>query len=214
MNKMLPFSILSILLNQTYALPTPPEIAQTTLHLKELAAAPTLQTAPVQTTNPNNTPTAPVTTETPTPAVTPVIDCHYTIAPQTKNIDSSLILTWAEKASQQSFDYDYLKLDEKLTDLKACYTDAGWKSFMEALEKSGNLKAVKEKKLMVSSLVDGKLTINPIKDNQWKVTVPLQVVYQNDAEKLKQLLTVDLVIGRKTTGNLGIMQIIASPRNS
>ncbi len=41
---------------------------------------------------------------------------------------------------------------------------------------------------------------------------PLQVVYQNDKEKLTQLLTVDVLIGRKISGDLGIMQMIAAPR--
>lgn len=40
----------------------------------------------------------------------------------------------------------------------------------------------------------------------------MQVVYQNDKEKLTQLLSVDVLVGRKVTGNLGIMQMIATPR--
>jgi len=39
----------------------------------------------------------------------------------------------------------------------------------------------------------------------------LQVVYQNDKEKLTQKLNVDLLIGRKMSGDLGIMQMIAIP---
>ena len=42
----------------------------------------------------------------------------------------------------------------------------------------------------------------------------LQVAYQNDKEKLTQLLTVDLLIGRKVNGDLGIMQMIATPRTT
>ena len=53
-----------------------------------------------------------------------------------------------------------------------------------------------------------------IKDNQWKASVPLQVVYQNDKEKLTQLLTVNLLIGRKISGDLGIMQMIATPQQA
>ena len=60
-------------------------------------------------------------------------------------------------------------------------------------------------------MVDGELKVNPVKDNQWKVSIPLQVVYQNDKEKLTQKLNVDLLIGRKMSGDLGIMQMIATP---
>ena len=97
--------------------------------------------------------------------------------------------------------------------LKNCYTDQGWQGFNEALQKSGNITAIKSQNLTVSSQVDGDLKLNAIKDNQWKVTIPLQVVYQNDKEKLTQLLTVDLLIGRKISGDLGIIQMIAAPRD-
>ena len=68
--------------------------------------------------------------------------------------------------------------------------------------------------MTVSSQVDGEVKINNLKDNQWKVNVPIQVVYQNDKEKLTQLLTIDLLIGRKVSGDLGIMQMIAAPRQT
>ena len=74
--------------------------------------------------------------------------------------------------------------------------------------------AIQSQHLTVTSMADGDVKINPIKDNQWKITVPLQVAYQNDKEKLTQLLTVDLLIGRKVNGDLGIMQMIATPRTT
>ena len=41
--------------------------------------------------------------------------------------------------------------------------------------------------------------------------MPLQVVYQNDKEKVSQSLTIDLTVNRKINGDLGITQIIATP---
>ncbi|MCX7117518.1 MAG: DotI/IcmL family type IV secretion protein [Legionellales bacterium] len=151
---------------------------------------------------------------TTTPATPQSIDCKYTIPAQTAHVETSVISTWAGNAAVQSFNFDSTTLDASLNDLKTCYTDQGWQGFNDALEKSGNIKAIKSQHLTVSSQVDGELNINPVKDNQWKVSVPLQVVYQNDKEKLTQLLTVDLLIGRKMSGDLGIMQMIASPRQT
>ena len=60
--------------------------------------------------------------------------------------------------------------------------------------------------------MNGAAQVTENKDNQWKITLPLQVVYQNDKEKVTQLLQVDLTVGRKPSGDLGITQMIATPR--
>lgn len=153
------------------------------------------------------------TTDIPTTTTqAPVIDCKYAIPPQKSDIEPSVISTWAEKAAMQSFSFNPATVDQEMNDLKLCYTDQGWQGFSDALQKSGNIDAIKTQHLTVSSQMDGEIKMSPVKDNQWKVTVPLQVVYQNEKEKLTQLLTVDLLVGRKVTGDLGIMQMIASPR--
>lgn len=153
----------------------------------------------------------PVAVVTTNPVVKPM-DCSYKIPPQTTHIEQSIVMQWAEKATQQSFDFENNTIDQQLTALKDCYTDSGWQSFNDAFQKSGNLNAIKSQKLAVSSMVNGKSTASEVKENQWKVSIPLQVVYQNDKEKLTQLLTVDLIVGRKIkSGDLGIMQMIASP---
>ena len=165
-----------------------------------------------------NTTTAPaaLSTTTAPAAATPtaVINCNYHIPKETTTIDQSVISTWAGKAAVQSFDFNPATLDEQLTQLKACYTEQGWQGFNEALQKSGNIDAIKSQHLTVSSQVDGNISINPVKDNQWKVGVPMQVVYQNEKEKLTQSLSIELLIGRKPTGDLGIMQVIATPRKA
>lgn len=162
-------------------------------------------------TQPIATPSATaVTTQQPTQA----INCQYRIPAEKISIETPLILTWAKEASVQSFQFSADKLDDELATLKSCYTDQGWLSFNEALQKSGNITAIKAHHLTVSSQVDGELIVTPVKDNQWKVTVPIQAVYQNDQNKMTQLLNVDLVIGRKLSGDLGIMQMIATPRKT
>ena len=180
-------------------------------------SAPTTMTVPAPAATTTVSPTIKPTTTTlvapTTPAAQQAIDCKYRLPAETSSIEQSLVSTWAKQATAQSFNFNPTTIDDELTKLKACYTDQGWQGFNDALQKSGNIGAIKSQHLTVSSQVDGEMTINLVKDNQWKVTVPLQVVYQNDKEKLTQLLAVDLVIGRKISGDLGIMQMIATPRN-
>lgn len=195
--------------------------AENTSTSTEPQQAPTSQTSTSSTTNTVNPPSsATTTTVTTTTSVVPPqtipsnLDCNYHIPAETKQIDSGLVSKWAEKAAQQSFAFDHMNLTNQLMALKVCYTDQGWQSFNNALQKSGNMNAIQTQKLNVSSLIDGQTTINEMKENQWKVTVPLNVVYQNDKEKLTQSLTIDLMVGRKITGDLGIMQMIAAPRQA
>lgn len=197
-------------------------------------------TVPATNTTPLTTPTAPATqAPVPTPAVNPAtpaapaapatpatpaipktsqvnkpLDCNYRIPAETTNIEPAIVQKWAEKAAVQSFDLDHNTLDKQLSDLKACYTDLGWQGFNDALQKSGNLNAIKTQQLTVSSMLNGEAKVIEAKDNQWKLTIPLQVVYQNDKEKLSQPLTVNLVVGRKISGDLGIMQMIAIPQQT
>ncbi|HAT6936046.1 TPA: type IV secretion protein IcmL [Legionella pneumophila] len=152
--------------------------------------------------------------QTPSQQTAPVMNCDYKISAETKTIDQSLVLTWTEKAIIQSFDFDPATVDAQLQKLQTCFTDQGWLSFNSALQKSGNLDAIKSQKLHVSSQIDGQPQVTEAIENQWKITIPLQVVYQNDKEKVTQLLNVNVTIGRKITGDLGINQMIAMPRSA
>lgn len=163
--------------------------------------------------NPAATQSQPATETVATaPQQAPVINCEYKIPAQTKIIDQSLVLNWSEKATIQAFDFNPATIDAQLIQLQHCFTEQGWTSFNSALEKSGNLDAIKSQNLHVSSVLDGQIQVKDVTDNQWKIMLPIQVVYQNDKEKVTQLLDVDVTIGRKITGDLGINQMIATPR--
>lgn len=142
------------------------------------------------------------------------IDCNYKLPAQITEVDTNFVIKWAEKAIEQSFTFENTKLDTQLDGLKACFTTQGWQSFHDALEKSGNLKAIASQQLVASAMVDGQALMRENKHNQWKVTIPLQVVYQNKQQKITQSLTVEVLVGRKLSGDLGIMQVVAQPRGS
>ncbi len=141
-------------------------------------------------------------------------NCSYRIPAETTHVEQAVVMKWAEKAAEQSFDFDHAKIDNQLSALKTCFTEQGWVGFNDALQKSGNLSAIKSQKLSVSSMINGESKISELKDNQWKVIIPMQVVYQNDKEKLTQPLTINLIVGRKVSGDLGIMQMIAIPQQT
>lgn len=156
---------------------------------------------------------APATPPPGTPSAS-VIDCSYRIPADTNNIDQSVIKTWATHAALQSFNFKFDTIDQQITSLKACYTDQGFTGFNDAMQKSGNIATIKSQQLTVNSQVGADVVVMPVKENQWKVTIPLSVLYQNAKEHLSQQLTVELLVGRKMSGDLGIMQMIATPTHT
>lgn len=144
----------------------------------------------------------------------PEINCDYKIPAQTKTVDQSTVLTWSQRAVIQAFSFAPDSLDAQMQKLQACFTEQGWTGFSTALQKSGNIEAIKSQRLTVTSQINGPVLVNEAKDNQWKLTLPVMVVYQNEKEKVSQLLSVDLTVSRKPSGDLGITQMIAAPRGS
>lgn len=140
------------------------------------------------------------------------LSCNYKFDAD-KEVGSEVVIRWSEKAAEQTFNYNYDNIKDKLNDLKNCFTDKGWKSYTSALDKSGNVESITSQKITVSSQVDGASKISKIENKKWQLKVPLQVIYQSEKEKLTQLLFVDMLIARKASGELGIMQIIAAPRD-
>ena len=177
------------------------------------SGAPTQALPPVQPASPTSAADAPTVTAVAQPAANQAVNCEYKLPAATKVVDQALVLDWSEKATIQAFSLDPAALDAQFTKLQPCFTEQGWTGFNTALQQSGNLEAIKTQKLLVSSKVDGKAQMTESKINQWKVTMPLQVVYQNDKEKVSQSLTIDLTVNRKINGDLGITQIIATPRS-
>lgn len=205
------FTLMSTQIHADLSQPvTPP--AQNTKAINPTPSAPTAADPNSSTAIPAATPSSQnASAATPATNPEPVINCEYKIPAETKKIDQSLVKTWVEKAVTQAFDFNPTDLDTQLQKLEPCFTEQGWTGFNTALKKSGNLDAIKSQKLTVSSQVEGQVDIKEALDNTWKIKLPLQVVYQNDKEKVTQLLNVELTVGRKMTGDLGITQMIAAP---
>ncbi|BCA96340.1 hypothetical protein TUM19329_27010 [Legionella antarctica] len=142
------------------------------------------------------------------------INCNYKISPETKNIDEAFVLSWAVQAAIQSFDFNFLSLDTQLHQLESCYTEKGWKEFKNAMQKTGNIEAIKTQKLTAISQMDGRAQLIESKNNQWKISLPLHVIYQNDKGDVTQLLNVNLIVGRRSSGELGIMHLNSSLRDA
>ena len=171
-------------------------------------------TMPTPTVNKSNVNAIATKPDTTIARPTQPIDCNYHISADTAKVDSSIVSQWAENAALRSFDFNDTNIDTRLGALKPCFTDQGWQSFNQALLQSGNIDAIKSQHLNVSAQRSGKIVIDANKENQWRITIPLQVVYQNDQQRLTQQLIVNLLVGRQISGDLGILQMIAAPQQT
>lgn len=138
------------------------------------------------------------------------ISCGYKIPPETIIMDKNIILRWAEQAVAQSFAFDFSSVDSQLQKLESCYTENGWIEFNAAMQKSGNINAIKMQKLTMYSQINGRAELIETRDNQWRIALPLKVTYTNSTMRVSQLLKIQLTVGKKINGELGIIQLIAT----
>jgi intracellular multiplication protein IcmL len=133
------------------------------------------------------------------------------------NLATQAVLQWANTAAVSCYTYNFVNYREALQNSSKYFTSNGWSQFMNAVESSNNLDAVKAKKLVVSAVAAGA----PIILQQgvisgrfaWKVQLPLLVSYLSASQQIQQSLLVTMLISRIPTLNnpegIGIDQFVA-----
>jgi len=135
------------------------------------------------------------------------------------NQSDSAVLQWANQAAIAAFSYNFVNYREELQAASGFFTGAGWKQFLDALQQSNNLDAVKAKKLIVSAVA----TRAPIILRKgvlngrysWRVQMPILVTYQSAREFSQSNNIVTMLIRRVSTLNsprgIGISQFVVGP---
>lgn len=135
------------------------------------------------------------------------------------NQSDSAVLQWANQAAIAAFTYNFVNYREELQASSGFFTADGWTQFLNALQQSNNLDAVKAKKLIVSAVA----TRAPIILQKgllngaysWRVQMPILVTYQSASEFSQQNNVVTMLITRVSTLNsprgIGIAQFVVGP---
>lgn len=132
------------------------------------------------------------------------------------NQSDSAVLQWANQAAIASYTYNFVNYREELKAASGYFTNSGWDQFKEALNNSGSLQVVRDKKLIVSAVATRAPIIlqkGPLGGRYaWRVQMPLKVTYQS-ASTFRQIdSVVTLLITRVSTLNsvrgIGISQFI------
>lgn len=134
------------------------------------------------------------------------------------NLSSAALLQWANTAAVAVYNYNFINYRQALQEASEYFTSDGWSEFLSALNSSNNLKAVIEKKLIVSAVATGAPVIleqGPLIDRYaWKVQMPMLVTYQSASQFSQQSVVVTMLITRISTlssvRGVGIAQFIVS----
>jgi len=135
------------------------------------------------------------------------------------NQSDSAVLQWANQAAIAAFTYNFVSYRKELQAASEFFTAEGWRQFIEALEASNNLEAVKSKKLIVSAVATRAPIIlqKGILNGRysWRVQMPILVTYQSASQFTQQNNIVTMLIQRVSTLNsprgIGISQFIVGP---
>lgn len=135
------------------------------------------------------------------------------------NQSDSAVLQWANQAAIAAFTYNFVNYRDELQASSGFFTAEGWDQFLNALQQSNNLDAVKAKKLIVSAVATRAPIIlqkGVLNGNySWRVQMPILVTYQSASEFTQQNNVVTMLITRVSTLNsprgIGISQFVVGP---
>ncbi|KTD65834.1 type IVB secretion system apparatus protein IcmL/DotI [Legionella shakespearei] len=135
------------------------------------------------------------------------------------NQSDSAVLQWANQAAIAAFTYNFVNYRDELQASSGFFTADGWDQFLNALQQSNNLDAVKAKKLIVSAVATRAPIIlqkGVLNGNySWRVQMPILVTYQSASEFTQQNNVVTMLITRVSTLNsprgIGISQFVVGP---
>jgi intracellular multiplication protein IcmL len=135
------------------------------------------------------------------------------------NQSDSAVLQWANQAAIAAYTYNFVSWRKELQAASGFFTARGWKQFLDALQSSNNLDAVRSKKLIVSAvatqapIILQKGVLNG--SYSWRVQMPILVTYQSASEFTQQNNVVTMLITRVSTLNsprgIGIEQFVVGP---
>jgi len=134
------------------------------------------------------------------------------------NLSKAAVLQWANTAAVAAYTYDFVNYRKNLQAASEFFTPSGWDAFITALNQSGDLEAVRSRKLVVSAVATGAPVIlqqGVISGRySWRVQMPMVVTFEsgNVITQQNQLLT--MLITRISTLNspsgIGIAQFVGS----
>lgn len=115
-------------------------------------------------------------------------------------VTNTYILEWASTATRAAFNLDFVNYKAQLDKASENFTSGGWRAFSKALDDSGLLPIVIDKKLMMSSVVSGQPIIRfqgSVSGRYiWRIQMPILITYGSASEQRQKALSVMMIVSR------------------
>lgn len=135
-------------------------------------------------------------------------------------VDEEMLLTWSSRAALAAFSYNFLDYQDDLQQMRQYFTAAGFDNYIAALQQTGNLDTVLEKRLVVKAVVTEVPVIvqhGLIKGRYaWKIEIPMLISYVSANESIDQPVMVTMLVTRVSTQDkpqgIAIAQFVVEDR--
>ncbi|RWB93278.1 MULTISPECIES: type IVB secretion system apparatus protein IcmL/DotI [unclassified Mesorhizobium] len=117
------------------------------------------------------------------------------------HLSAAEITTYAAEAVTRSFTYSFATYQQDFQDAQQYFTKPqGWNSFVDAVQKSGTLDLVKNKRLNTTAIAQRAVIVRegvgPNGIYEWIVQMPVRVTYQSASEVTGQNMMVTVTLQR------------------
>ena len=128
------------------------------------------------------------------------------------------VLNWATDSVVRSFTLNFANYQSQLNEHRLLFTDSGWKSYQNALERSKVLATIIKEQLASTAVPQGAPVIvsqGIVEGGRygWRIELPLLLTYENVSGRNSEPRVVELVVVRRpeveNPRGLGIAQIFA-----
>lgn len=135
-------------------------------------------------------------------------------------LSQAAVMSVAQNAALAVFNYDYQNYNDRLKMAAMNFTPAGWASYTQALQQSGNIAVMQQHQVTMVGHLTGTASVTQLTNQnnapQWLVQMPMQVIYTSSTgEKIIHNLivkvTVTTVDSKTNPNGLAVTQIIAAP---
>lgn len=125
------------------------------------------------------------------------------LSPLERPLKTNVAITqWAGNIARQAYSFDFVHWRTQLDELAQYFTEGGYRQFLNALKKSGNVAAVRDKRLVGTAIASPPVITSEgvlRKVYTWEVEVPLQISYTSAKETINQSLLVTMTVRRTDT---------------
>ncbi len=134
------------------------------------------------------------------------------------NLSTPALLSWSAQAATEVMTFGFSDYRRRLQESSRNFTRTGWESFTTALNQSGMIDAIEQKRQVVTAVPAGA----PILESeglvagryQWVVQMPMKLSYQAGADRRTRNILVRIVIARvprlESSNGVGIDQWLAT----